>query len=152
MGDKGRFVLPPEIRNKLKLASDGRQLCLAKDAEFDCLIGFGLEREETLAEQLDREEERAIRLGLDFNRTIRSSQLYGFKTIPFDESGRFTMPDHLQSLGRIEDTVYFQGAGDTFQLWNPAVLEQQGNAWESARAACQDLLTKAQAKLKAKRK
>lgn len=148
VGGKGQFVLPPEFRNTLKLASEGRTLCLAKDEEFNCLVGFGLSREEEFEEQLDREEEASLRLGRPFSRMKRANQLYGFKKIPFDDSGRFTLPDYLKSLGGIDDCLYFQGAGRTFSIWNPDILDAQDDDWAAAKAACADLMAEARAKRK----
>lgn len=144
-GEKGRFVLPPAFRKAVKESSSGnRVLCLAAHDRFDCLIGFGLSRTDQLSAQLDREEERAIRLGLaDFDRDVRAQQLFGFEQLPFDDSGRFVMPEHLRELGKVSDGLYFQGAGDFFFVWNPAELDRMGPEWKSAQAACAKLVAAA---------
>ena len=138
-GEKGRFVLPPSFRKAVKESSEGRVLCLAKHERWNCLTGFGLSRRAELEVQIDREEERAIRMNRDFDRDLRASQLYGFIEIPFDESGRFIMPDFLADLGHLDSGVYFQGAGSFFTLWNPAELYAMGEGWEGAQAACKML-------------
>ncbi len=143
-GDKGRFVLPPAFRKAVKDSSDGRILCLAAHDRFDCLVGFGLSRTEKLDAQLEREEERAIRLGQpDFDREVRAQQLFGFEQLPFDESGRFVMPEHLRDLGKVGDGLYFQGAGDFFFIWNPAQLALMGAEWKGAQASCAKLVAAA---------
>lgn len=144
-GDKGRFVLPPAFRKAVKESSgSNRILCLAAHDRFDCLIGFGLSRTEKLNAQLEREEERAIRLGLaDFDRDVRAQQLFGFEQLPFDDSGRFVMPEHLRDLGKVEGGLYFQGAGDFFFVWNPDVLAQMGTDWKGAQASCNKLVAAA---------
>ena len=121
-GDKGRYVLPPLFRKAVKESSEGRTLCLMKHDKWNCLVGFGTSRKAELEDQLDREEERNIRLGKDFDRDTRASQLFGFQELPFDDSGRFVMPDHLKLLGKVEDGLYFQGGGRFFTLWNPEEL------------------------------
>ena len=145
-GDKGRFVLPPLFRKAVKESSDGRVLCLSKHTSWNCLVGFGLSRKPELEAQLDREEELAVRLGKEFDRDTRSSQLFGFQEMPFDDSGRFVMPDHLRLLGKIEDGLYFQGGGRFFTLWNPAELAQRGDDWAGAKAACDSFLADAKAR------
>lgn len=147
-GDKGRFVLPPTFRKSVKISSDARILCLSKHAKMNCLVGFGLSRKPELERQLDREEEIALKMDREFDRDMRSSQLFGFTEVPFDDSGRFVMPDHLRSLGHVEDGLYFQGGGRFFTMWNPERLAEMGGDWESARAACANLLGDAQAKAK----
>lgn len=145
-GDKNRFVLPPSFRKAVKESSGGRTLCLDKHERWNCLVGFGLSRNDELDLQLDREEERALRLGRDFDRDLRSNQLFGFAQLPFDDSGRFIMPEHLRNLGRIEDCLYFQGAGRFFTIWNPEELARMGEGWEAAQAACASLVADAKAK------
>jgi MraZ protein len=144
-GDKGRFVLPPAFRKAVKESSgDNRILCLAAHDRFDCLIGFGLSRKDQLHTQLDREEERAIRIGkTDFDREVRAQQLFGFEQLPFDDSGRFVMPEHLKDLGKVGDALYFQGAGEFFFIWNPDELARMGPEWKGAQAACAKLIATA---------
>ncbi len=147
-GDKNRFVLPPLFRKAVKESSQGRVLCLAKHERWNCLIGFGQSRKQELDDQLDREEERAIRRDMDFDRDMRAMQLFGFSEVSFDDSGRFIMPEHLRGLARIESGLYFQGAGRFFTIWNPDELAQMGEQWESAQAACASLLAEAKARKK----
>ncbi|MEM6475191.1 MAG: division/cell wall cluster transcriptional repressor MraZ [Pseudomonadota bacterium] len=147
-GDKGRFALPPTLRKEVRDSSDDNAiLCLAAHEDMDCLVGFGLSRIPKLHAQLEREEERAIRLGqTDFNPEIRGQQLFGFERLPFDASGRFVMPEYLRDLGQVDSGLFFQGAGDFFFIWNPDVLATMGSGFKVARAACVKLVAEAQAK------
>jgi MraZ protein len=144
-GEKGRFVLPPEFRKAVKESSGGnRILCLASHGKFDCLIGFGLSRRDKLEAQLDREEERAIRLGdTTFDRDVRAGQLFTFAQLPFDDSGRFVMPEHLRGLGKVSDGLFFQAAGEFFFIWAPEQLMRMGPEWKAAQAACETLMAAA---------
>lgn len=146
IGDKGRFVLPPLFRKALKESSDGRVLCLSKHAQWNCLVGFGLSRKGELEAQLDREERIAIETGRDFDRDTRAAQLFGFVEIPFDDSGRFVMPDYLAALGKVGDGLFFQGGGRFFTIWNPIELARMGDEWAGAKAACEHLIAEARAK------
>lgn len=149
-GDKGRYVLPPLFRKAVRESSDGRVLCLAKHDRWNCLTGFGLSRKLELEDQLDREEDRALARGVDFDREVRSSQLNGFVELPFDDSGRFVMPEYLRDLGNIDDGLFFQGGGRFFTLWNPAELMRMGDEWAAAKAACAALVAEAGTKAKKK--
>lgn len=144
-GDKGRFVLPPAFRKAVKESSGGnRILCLAAHDRFDCLVGFGLSRTAKLDAQLEREEERAIRMNdASFDREVRAQQLFGFEQLPFDDSGRFVMPEHLRDLGKVGEGLYFQGAGDFFFVWNPEELARMDAAWKGAQASCAKLIAAA---------
>lgn len=142
-GDKGRFTLPAPFRSAVKDSSGGRTLCLDKHPELNCLVGFGLSRMADLEAQLDREEDRADGA---FDRDTRAAQLFGFVQLPFDDSGRFVMPDYLRQLGHVGEALFFQGGGRSFTIWNPDELMQMGDAWAAAKAACAQF----QAEVKAK--
>ena len=103
---------------------------------------------EVLEAQLGHEEDRAIRLGRDFDVDTRRLQLFGFKTISFDDSGRFIVPDHLAGIAGLTGDVFFQGAGSFFTLWDAGELYRMGEGWESAQAACRALADEAGKKRK----
>ena len=145
-GDKSRFVLPPQFRKTVRESSEGKVLCLAKHERWQCLTGFGLSRRDDFAAQLDREEDIALRADRDFDRDLRSMQLYGFSDVPFDDSGRFVIPDHLARLAGLGDQLYFQGAGAFFMIWSPENLAAMGEGWEGAKSVCSDLSAEAVAK------
>ncbi len=145
--DKNRFVLPPQFRKTVKESSEGKAvLCLAKHDRWACLTGFGLSRVDDFAAQIDREEALAVQAGRDFDRDLRSMQLYGFTEVPFDGSGRFVLPEALAGLANIDTQLYFQGAGAFFTIWNPDELAKMGAGWESAQAACANLAARDDAK------
>jgi MraZ protein len=136
-GEKNRLALPAAFRKAVTDSSGGeRVLCLAKHDRWKCLTGFGLSRTNSFETYLDREEERATRLGRDYDRDLRSMQLWGFERVPFDASGRFIMPDHLADVGKLRDEVFFHGAGEFFTLWSPDELYAMGEGWEGPQAAC----------------
>lgn len=144
LGEKGRFVLPPDFRKAVRDSGQGeRILCLAKHPRWKCLTGFGLSRVDEFESELDREEDVALERGLDFDREERAQQLYGFAKVPFDDSGRFILPDRYFRLGGLSDAAYFQGGGKQFTIWNPAELAQLGSGWEDAQEACLDLAAQA---------
>lgn len=140
LGEKGRFVLPPDFRKAVRDSGKGeRVLCLAKHPRWKCLTGFGLSRVEEFESELNREEGIALERGLDFDRDLRSQQLYGFAKVPFDDSGRFILPERHFRLGGLESSAFFQGGGKMFTIWNPAELRKMGAGWEDAIEACADL-------------
>lgn len=148
-GEKGRYVLPPAFRNAIApAAGDPRTLCLTKHDRWNCLTGFGLARTETFDAQLDREEESALRLSKEFDRELRSTQLWTFSEIPFDASGRFVMPDHLAELCNIDGAICFLGGGQFFTLWAPEQLYKMGQGWEAQQAVCRKLEADAKGKRK----
>ncbi|MDE2435436.1 MAG: division/cell wall cluster transcriptional repressor MraZ [Sphingomonadales bacterium] len=144
LGEKGRFVLSPDFRKAVRDSGKGeRVLCLTKHPRWKCLTGFGLGRVAQFEAELDREERIALERNVDFDREMRAAQLYGFAQVPFDDSGRFVMPDRFFKLGNLTDAIFFQGGGLQFTVWNPDELAKMGPGWEDAQEACADLAAKA---------
>ncbi|MEM6266006.1 MAG: division/cell wall cluster transcriptional repressor MraZ [Pseudomonadota bacterium] len=150
-GDKGRFVLPPDFRKAVKESSGGaKTLCLAKHDRWKCLVGFGLSRHDELEAQIDREEQNALQAGKPFDRELRAMRLFGYKKLPFDDSGRFVMPDILRKRANIEAGIFLHGGGRFFTIWSPAELAEMPQEWEDLQADCQDLVDEAEAKARKK--
>jgi MraZ protein len=145
LGEKGRFVLPPEFRKAVRDSGHGeRVLCLIKHPRWTCLTGFGLSRVAEFEVELDREERIAIDRGIEFDRELRSNQLHGFAKVPFDDSGRFVLPERFFKLAALTTGAFFQGGGKSFTIWNPDELAKLGAGWEDAQAACAELAAQAQ--------
>jgi len=138
-GGNDRFVLPAEFRKAVRDAGEGeRVLCLQMDPNLPCLLGFGLSRQAELDEQLAEEQAQANREGRTFNRQLRSSQLFGFTKVPFDESGRFVLPPRFQKHAKVGDGLYFHGAGAEILIFNPEELMKLGDEWNHMKMACED--------------
>ena len=147
--DKNRFVLPAQFRATLKESSGNRAIvCLAKHNRWKCLTGFGLSRVDEFDAIIAREEERAARAGQEYDAERRAMQLNNYFEVPFDGSGRFVLPDDLVTLGKIEDQLYFQGAGEHFTIWSPDQLEAMGEGWEDMQVPCRNLAAKELARAK----
>jgi MraZ protein len=141
--EKGRFVLPAPIRKTIKQSGDKLVVCLVRHNRWNCLTGFGLSRVDELEDELDRDERIALGAGQPFDRELRSAQVYGFSEVPFDESGRFVMPNHLIASAKLGAELFFHGIGKSFLIWNPAELAKMGEGWEGLQAACDDELARA---------
>jgi len=150
-GDKGRYVLPPDFRNGIKLASGGHKtLCLARHHKWKegwkCLVGFGLNYEAQLEDILKHEEEMAVRAREPFDRDRRRMSLFSYRKVPFDDSGRFIMPEALRARAKINGGVYFNGMGTFFTLWAPEMLGELGEDFEDILMDCEDAMAEAEAK------
>ncbi len=144
--EKGRFTLPPAFRNAVKASTENKTLCLTAHEKWPCLVGFGTDRVQEFEAILDREEESAFRFKREFDRDTRAIQLNSFATMPFDDSGRFIMPEHIRGLGKIDDELFFQGGGKFFTVWNPIRLYEMGPELAVAKAACEVLEKEARTK------
>lgn len=150
-GDKGRFVLPPDFRNGIKLASGGiKTLCLARHHKWkegwQCLIGFGVNYEAELEDQLAREQELAARIGKEIDVDRRRMSLFSFRKVPFDDSGRFVMPEALRKRAGIESGLYFNGMGTYFTIWAPETLKALGEDFDDIWMDCEDAIDEAETK------
>lgn len=146
-GDKGRFVLPPDFRRAVKDSSGGQKtLCLARHHTWKCLVGFGLSHEDQLEEQLVYEEEMAVRAGQPFDRDRRRITLFGYRKVPFDDSGRFIMPEALRRRANIQSGLFFNGMGRFFAIWSPEQLAAEGEAFEDVLLDCDDAIAEAEAR------
>jgi MraZ protein len=147
--DKNRFVLSTLLRGTVRTSSGGESiLCLAKHDRWPCLIGFGLSREEEFPRILA--EEQAL-YGKDFDRDMRSFNLYNYTKVPFDGSGRFVLPEPLATVAGIDREIYYQGAGEFFTLWDPEALAayaKEQTSFAAASAVCASLAAKERAKAK----
>jgi MraZ protein len=145
-GEKGRFVLPPTFRRLVKDAShDERTLCLAAHDRWPCLTGFGMSRLDDFEAQLDREEAAALARNQEFDREQRAANLYGFISVPFDESGRFVLPDHLAGMADLDGAAFFNGNGRFFTIWSPDRLAAMGSGFEQLQRGCEALAKEADA-------
>lgn len=150
-GDKNRFVLPAAFRKQTKDASDGsRILCVAKHDRWPCLTGFGTSRLDAFIAQVEREEAAALARGAPYDPEQRLATLSTFENLPFDDSGRFVLPDYLARQAGLAGEAYFNGNGPFFTIWNPDALMAMGPEWAPMQAACAALGDEARAN-KAKR-
>jgi MraZ protein len=148
-GEKCRYVLPPAFRNAIApTPGDARTLCLAKHDRWNCLTGFGIARTETFDTLAGIDEDNAIRLGKEFDRDLRLTQLWSFSEVPFDASGRCVLPDPLGELCGIGEGICFLGGGQFFTLWSPKALYAMGPGWEGQQAVCRKLEADAKGKRK----
>ena len=144
--DKGRFVLPAPFRKTARESSLGTTLCLAKHERWRCLVAFGKSLTEGFEDLLDREAADAARANREFDRELRSMQLNNFFEIPFDDSGRFVLPQFLGERAGIGEEIYFQGAGDRVILFAPDELYKMGAGFEGFQDACRHMQAEAKAK------
>jgi MraZ protein len=137
-GDKNRFVLPAAFRQSMRDASYGaKTVCLTKHDRFTCLTAFGQARVDEFQSKLERQQDVH---GKDFDWDMMAQQLYGCDEVPFDDSGRFVIPEHLLRIAKVTDQLYFRSAGDFILMWAPDELAKAGEGWESAQAACADFV------------
>ena len=107
---------------------DQKTLHISMHDRYDCAIAFGESGFIDLKDQIVREEEKATRLGQDYDAADTYQRRFGIMdTTTFDDGGRFSLPAHFRALCGITDCVFFIGAGPNIEIWSPErFLEAEG--------------------------
>jgi MraZ protein len=121
---KGRVSVPSFLRSVVERRGDARTIVLAKHESFACLSAYdpayAALKHAKLERLLEKEETNA-----DAQLEYQQRNLMAFaatEEVPYDSSGRVVLPPMMRRKGKIEDLALFLGAGETFQIWNPALF------------------------------
>lgn len=108
---RGRLLLPKKMRQELK----GDRVVLSKGFER-CLFGYEEATWEKVSER-QLEEPVAQIAARDLRRYIFS----GAVVVDLDSQGRFVIPSKLLEYASISEEAIIIGAGDHFEIWDPAI-------------------------------
>ena len=121
---KGRVSVPAFLRSVIERRGDDRTIVLAKHDQFACLSaydpGYAALKHAKIERQFEKDE-----LNPEAELAYQARTLMAFgatEEVPYDSSGRIVLPPMMRRKGAIEDLALFLGAGETFQIWNPARL------------------------------
>ena len=119
---KGRVSVPAFLRSVIERRGDARTIVLAKHESFPCLSAYDpayAALKHAKLERLFEKQEGDPDSALEY----QQRNLMAFaatEEVPYDSSGRVVLPPMMRRNGGIEDLALFLGAGETFQIWNPA--------------------------------
>ncbi len=116
---KGRLSIPADYRAVLARRSKDEAILISLHERADCLVAYGVEQgvrdfaklEERYGATVSAERDQAARLAL--GSATRAS---------YDANGRIVLPADLRDLAGIDDSAFFIGIGDRFEIWNPQTL------------------------------
>jgi MraZ protein len=134
---KGRVAVPATLRAAIEANGDGRSVMIARHECDPCLIGYDKGWARLLREDLrsDLVANRAANRATDRHNANRRA--FGpVEPVPYDASGRFILPAFLRAKAELEDAAFFYGAGDTFEIWSPAVLAKAEGVDEEMKEVC----------------
>ena len=121
---KGRVSVPAFLRQVIERRGDARNIVLAKHDSFKALSAYDpayAALKHAKLERLLEKEETSAQAELEYQQ--RNLMAFGAtEEVPYDSSGRIVMPPMMRRKGGIEDVALFLGAGETFQIWNPAMF------------------------------
>lgn len=117
---KGRVSIPATFRRVLEREETPGVVLAPSVEKLPVLDGFGYGRLETLARQIGSLNQ------LDpVFKAMSNSVLARSQHLPIDSDGRIVLPPTMLEYARIEGEALFAGLGKQFQIWNPAVYEEQ---------------------------
>ena len=125
---KGRLSVPAFIRSVIERRSDAKTLILGSHEVDPCLTAYDRNYARILYNENERR--RLIEEGADptahFSRARRTFGVT--EEVPYDTSGRIILPTMMRRRGKIEDLALFVGTGGTFEIWNPHLALESGDA------------------------
>ncbi len=116
---KLRVSVPTAFREIVSARSVERELIVGPSEYDDCLVAYDPAHAERLRAEIetryagDYTRERSVALRRAFGNTTR---------LKIDDAHRITLTPVLKDLLGVERFVYFLGAGEYFEIWNPQVL------------------------------
>ena len=125
---KGRVSVPAFLRSVIERRGDAKTIVLASHESFPCLSAYDpayAALKHSKLERLFEKEEGNSAAALDY----QQRNLMAFaatEEVPYDSSGRIVLPPMMRRKGEIEELALFLGTGETFQIWNPALLLKDG--------------------------
>jgi len=125
---KGRLSVPAFIRSVVERRSDAKAIIVGVHEIDPCLTAY----DRNYARNLFNENERR-RLGEEDRdpqaHFARARRTFGVtEEVPYDSSGRIILPPMMRRKGRIDDLALFVGVGGTFEIWNPRLALEAGDA------------------------
>jgi MraZ protein len=127
---KGRIAAPADFRRALDLDAFNGFFCLPslRGPFLECGGGDYVTDLQRMVAALDPFDPDREALHEWFSAEARR--------IPFDGDGRFILPPHLREHARLEDSAYFVGLGEMFQIRSGEGVEaRKADIAERARAA-----------------
>jgi len=123
---KGRVSVPSFLRAIIEKRSDAKALVLAKHDTYPCISaydhGYAAIQHAKLERLYEKREGESDPANLaDYHQ--RNMLAFGStEDVPYDSSGRIIFPPMMRRKGGIEELALFVGAGEIFQIWNPATF------------------------------
>ncbi len=117
---KGRMILPARFREEL-----GEKFVLARGLD-ECLIIYPNDRFEAMAQKLRQlpSTKKAVR-------ELRRFLIGQSTEVECDRQGRILIPANLLAYAKLDKNAKVVGVGDTIEIWNPTLHDEQYTDSES---------------------
>ena len=136
---KGRLSVPSSFRAMVERRSGDKIIVIGKHEVDPCLVAYDVNYKKSVLADVNRlklrDEEQGVDRRAHHSRNRRAFALT--ESCAWDSSGRIVLPTMMRRIAKIEDLVLFVAAGETFELWNPHVALESGDADLAELAAIQ---------------
>ncbi len=113
---KNRLSIPADYRDVIQARSGCKDLRLAPSRHAGCLLGF----DKTYFARLKADHDVRFASQASRERDRDATAIFGAaQPLTIDDAGRIVLPPVLKKLRRINSHIWFIGAGDFFEAWNP---------------------------------
>lgn len=127
---KGRMSVPSSIRAVIERRSDAKAVVIGAHEVSPCLNAYDRGYARILYGENERRRLVEEAAGADLTaHHARARRTFGLtEDVPYDPSGRIILPQMMRRKGQIEDLALFVGVGGTFEIWNPYLALENGDA------------------------
>lgn len=136
---KGRVAIPADLRVAAERNSEERQIVVGLHPHDGCLSAHDVAWSKLKYERIDRRQQQAEERGEEADATAKRRAFGRVEKAPFDESGRFVIPAFFRMKAGIQKWAFFNGSGETFEVWAPERLLADDNADPELREICEFL-------------
>lgn len=138
--EKGRVAIPADLRAAVERNSDVRAIVVGRHPFDSCLMVHDLSWSQQKFDRIDNPEQSPFDgAGNEISRAKRRA-FGAVERAPFDASGRFVLPPFFRAKARIGKWAFFNGSGETFDIWAPeSLLAVKGGDMEEIREVCEFL-------------
>ncbi|MEI9928495.1 MAG: division/cell wall cluster transcriptional repressor MraZ [Sphingomonas sp.] len=138
MDEKGRVAIPADLRAAVERNSDLRAIVVGRHPFDPCLSAHDLSWSNEKFQRIDKPLESPFEAA-DATRAKRRA-FGAVERAPFDVSGRFVIPPFFRQKAQIGKWAFFNGSGETFDIWAPEVLlRTEGPDMAEIREVCEFL-------------
>ncbi len=125
---KGRLSVPAFVRGVVERRSEAKAIVIGVQDGATCLNCYDRGYQRILYAENERKrllEEAANPAAAN----ARNRRTFGLtEEAVYDTSGRMIVPAMMRRKGQIEDLALFVGTGGTFEIWNPRLALESGDA------------------------
>lgn len=121
--EKGRVAIPADLRAAAERNSDVRVIVVGRHPLDPCLSAHDLSWSQEKFTRLDDPEHSPYDRASANDPSRAKRRAFGaVERAPFDASGRFVLPPFFRAKAGIGKWAFFNGAGETFDIWAPETL------------------------------